>query len=158
MSRLNKGIAIKLARQPERLVRLSDLGFNLPHLTTWVGRVLLSPEMWSAILTIVFIFSTSHCPSMILCYPKTLQKFRPPNPSFTHAPCQYFRSSPLIKLQRYHAMHHSWCLACIIYNKVSFITVQQVVLKAKADRAQGWDGSPAKHILFRFFSHILTME
>ena len=44
MSRLNKVIAIKLAGQPERLARLSDLGFNLPRLTSRVGRVLLSPE------------------------------------------------------------------------------------------------------------------
>ena len=38
MSRLNKVIAIKLAGQ-------SDLGSNLLHLTTWVGRVLLSPVL-----------------------------------------------------------------------------------------------------------------
>ena len=44
MSRLKKVIAIKLAGQPEHLAGLSDLGSNLPHLTTWVSRVLLSHE------------------------------------------------------------------------------------------------------------------
>ena len=43
MSRLNKVIAIKVARQPESLAELSDLGSNWPRLTTWVGQVLLSP-------------------------------------------------------------------------------------------------------------------
>ena len=43
MSRFNKVIAIKLAGQPERLAVQSDLGYNLPRLTTWVGQVLLSP-------------------------------------------------------------------------------------------------------------------
>ena len=44
MSRLNKVIAIKLAGQPECLAGLSsDIGSNLPRLTTWVGRVVLSP-------------------------------------------------------------------------------------------------------------------
>ena len=36
-------IAIKLARQSERLAALSHLGSKFPHLTTWVGQVLLSP-------------------------------------------------------------------------------------------------------------------
>ena len=43
MSRLNKVIAIKLAGQPESLAGLSDLGSNLPRLTSWVDWVLLSP-------------------------------------------------------------------------------------------------------------------
>ena len=34
---------IKLAGQSESLAGLSDLGSNLPRLTTWVGRVLLYP-------------------------------------------------------------------------------------------------------------------
>ena len=43
MSRLNKVISIKLARQPEHQAGLSDLGSNLPRLAyTWVGRILLS--------------------------------------------------------------------------------------------------------------------
>ena len=42
IKQLKKVIAIKLARQPERLTGLSDLGSNFPCLTTWVGRVLLS--------------------------------------------------------------------------------------------------------------------
>ena len=46
MSRLNKVIAIKLAEQPEHLVGRSDLGSNLPRLTTWVGQVLLSPDLY----------------------------------------------------------------------------------------------------------------
>ena len=43
MSRFNKVIVIKLAGPPECLAGLSDLWSNLPRLTTWVGRVLLSP-------------------------------------------------------------------------------------------------------------------
>ena len=45
MSRLNMVTAIKLAGQPDRLAGLSYLGSNFPHLTTWVGRELLSPVM-----------------------------------------------------------------------------------------------------------------
>ena len=43
MSRLNKVIAVKLAGQPECLAGLSDIGSNLPCLTTWVCWVLLRP-------------------------------------------------------------------------------------------------------------------
>ena len=46
MDKKNKGKQadiIKLAGQSESLARLSDLGSNLPRLTTWVGRVLSSP-------------------------------------------------------------------------------------------------------------------
>ena len=40
---LNKVTAFKLVGQPARLAGLADLGSNLPHLTTRVGKVLLSP-------------------------------------------------------------------------------------------------------------------
>ena len=43
MSRLNKIIAVKSVGQPECLAGLSDIGSNLPCLTTWVGLVLLRP-------------------------------------------------------------------------------------------------------------------
>ena len=51
ISRLNKVIAIKFAGKPERQAGLSDPGSTLPCLTTWVGCVLVSPEI---IFTYVF--------------------------------------------------------------------------------------------------------
>ena len=40
---------IKLVGQSESLAGLSDLGSNLPRLTTWVGRVLLYPVVLSIV-------------------------------------------------------------------------------------------------------------
>ena len=46
--------SIKLAWQTERLAGLSDHGSNLPCLTTWVGRVLLSPVPYGDLLSLSF--------------------------------------------------------------------------------------------------------
>ena len=46
--------SIKLAWQTERLAGLSDHGSNLPCLTTWVGRVLLSPVTYGDLLSFSF--------------------------------------------------------------------------------------------------------
>ena len=46
--------SIKLAWQTERLAGLSDHGSNLPCLTTWVGRVLLSPVPYGYLLSLSF--------------------------------------------------------------------------------------------------------
>ena len=49
IKQLKKVIAIKLARQPERLTGLYDLRSNFPRLATWVGWALLSPAIgWGA--------------------------------------------------------------------------------------------------------------
>ena len=43
---------IKLAGLSESLAGLSDLGSNLPRLTTWVGRVLLNPALYLSFLLV----------------------------------------------------------------------------------------------------------
>ena len=72
MSRLIKVIAIKLARQPEYLAELSDLWYNLPRLTTWVGWVLLSPVKSCGMYSIESLYAVYHKffsidPSSTLC-------------------------------------------------------------------------------------------
>ena len=52
MSRLNQVIPINLAGLPESTAALSDLWSNLPRLTTWVSRALLSPDGFCSFMCI----------------------------------------------------------------------------------------------------------
>ena len=60
--------SIKLAWQTERLAGLSDHGSNLPCLTTWVGRVLLSPVPYGDLLSLSFKKKLSHPLSLSYYY------------------------------------------------------------------------------------------
>ena len=57
--------SIKLAWQTERLAGLSDHGSNLPCLTTWVGRGLLSPVPYGDLLSLS-LKKLSHPHSLLL--------------------------------------------------------------------------------------------